>query len=132
MSTKTGTILFAFFMVVWVGVGAALFAPAACSITGDEDFVTNHHSLSYEISGTASKVFVTMYTPSGSIEQHDSVYLPRTYNYSTYDYWFSSISAQNLGDSGSVTVKIIVDGVVVKQATSTGAYVIAMADYSFY
>ena len=38
---------------------------------------------------------------------------------------FFHISAQNQGDSGSVTGTVEVDGKVVKTTTSTGGYVIA-------
>jgi hypothetical protein len=38
------------------------------------------------------------------------------------------MSAQNNTDSGTVTVKIIRDGQVVAQQTSSGAYVIASVD----
>jgi hypothetical protein len=130
MSTKTGVIIFIVFILVWTVGGIALFNPS-CSLPVSPE-PSNTRSLTYEITGTASKVFVTMYTSSGSIEQYNDVYLPRTYSFSNYDYWYASISAQNLGPEGSVTVKIIVNGVVVQQATSSGGYTIAMTNYSFY
>jgi hypothetical protein len=40
------------------------------------------------------------------------------------------VSAQNLGESGSVTVTIYLNGAVVGKSTSSGAYVIADASYS--
>ena len=42
---------------------------------------------------------------------------------------FLQISAQNHGDRGDVTVTILVDGQMVKTATSSGGYVIAGTDY---
>ena len=41
---------------------------------------------------------------------------------------YLQIMAQNKGDSGDVTCSIIVDGKVVSQKTSTGAYVIVSCD----
>ena len=84
----------------------------------------------YKITGTASKVFVTLSNATGGIEQYDNVSVPHTYTFETFDDWFLYISAQNLGEWGSVTVTIYLDGAVAKTATSSGAYVIATASDS--
>jgi hypothetical protein len=84
----------------------------------------------YKITGTASKVFVTLNNASGGTEQFDNVSVPHTYTFETFDDWFLYVSAQNLGDWGSVTVTIYLNGAVVKTSTSSGAYVIATASYS--
>ena len=80
--------------------------------------------VTYEITGTAKSVSVTYSNAQGGTEQGD------------YDTPFSStftfapggvayISAQNLGQTGTVTCRIIVDGVVYKTSTSDGAFKIA-------
>ena len=84
----------------------------------------------YKITGTASKVFVTLNNASGGTEQFDNVSVPHTYTFETFDDWFLYVSAQNLGDWGSVTVTIYLNGALVKTSTSSGAYVIATASYS--
>jgi len=84
----------------------------------------------YKITGTASKVFVTLNNESGGTEQFDNVSVPHTYTFEEFDDWFLYISAQNLGESGSVTVTIYLNGEVVATSTSSGAYVIATASYS--
>jgi len=84
----------------------------------------------YKITGTASKVFVTLSNATGGTEQFDDVHVPHTYTFETFDDWFLYVSAQNLGESGSVTVTIYLNGEVVATSTSSGAYVIADASYS--
>jgi len=84
----------------------------------------------YKITGTASKVFVTLSNATGGTEQFDNVSVPHTYTFETFDDWFLYVSAQNLGEWGSVTVTIYLNGAVVKTSTSSGAYVIATASYS--
>jgi hypothetical protein len=84
----------------------------------------------YKITGTASRVSVTLNNATGGTEQYDNVSVPHTYRYDTFTDWFLYISAQNQGEYGSVTVTIYLNGVVVNTATSEGAYVIATASYS--
>jgi len=84
----------------------------------------------YKITGTASKVFVTLSNATGGTEQFDNVHVPHTYTFEKYTGWFLYVSAQNLGESGSVTVTIYLNGAVVATSTSSGAYVIATASYS--
>ena len=84
----------------------------------------------YKITGTASKVFVTLSNATGGTEQFDNVNVPHTYTFEKFNDWFLYISAQNLGEWGSVTVTIYLNGEVVATSTSSGAYVIADASYS--
>lgn len=81
----------------------------------------------YEITGTASTVFVTITNATGGTEQFSDVPVPHTYTFEEYTYWYLYISARNEGDAGSVTVTIYVDGQVVATSTSSGAYVTATA-----
>lgn len=84
----------------------------------------------YEITGTADKVDVTLSNASGGTEQYDDVYLPKKYDYGSFSDSFLYISAQNQGDSGSVTVSIYINGRLFKTSRSSGAYVIASASGS--
>ena len=84
----------------------------------------------YRITGTASKVSVTLNNATGGTEQYDNVSVPHTYRYDNFTDWFLYISAQNQGESGSVTVTIYLNGEIVNTATSEGAYVIASASHS--
>ena len=84
----------------------------------------------YKITGTASRVSVTLNNATGGTEQYDNVSVPHTYRFDIFSDWFLYISAQNQGEYGSVTVTIYLNGEVVNTATSVGAYVIATASYS--
>lgn len=84
----------------------------------------------YEITGTAKEVDVTLNNASGGTEQYDDVRLPKKYTYYYFSDSFLYISAQNQGDSGSVTVKIYINGRLFKTSRSSGAYVIASASGS--
>ncbi len=100
------------------------------SLGGSCDTSSSPVRVEYEVTGTAPTVFVTLNNATGGTEQFSNVSVPRTFTYDNYTYWFMYISAQNEGDSGSVTVTIYVDGKVVATSTSSGAYVIATADHS--
>jgi hypothetical protein len=84
----------------------------------------------YKITGTASLVDVTLNNATGGTEQYSDVAVPHTYYYSDFIDWFLYISAQNQGDTGSVTVSIYLNGDLFKSSTSSGAYVIATASGS--
>lgn len=83
----------------------------------------------YVVTGTASTVDVTMQAPSGTRQESGvrvPVYPGYTYTMSPGDFVY--ISAQNRGETGSVSCRILVDGVAVADNTSSGAYVIASCD----
>jgi hypothetical protein len=84
----------------------------------------------YEITGTATKVDVTLANASGGTEQYSNVSLPKKYTYNSFSDSFLYVSAQNQGESGSVTVSIYVNGKLFKTSRSSGAYVIADASGS--
>ena len=86
-------------------------------------------NFSYEVSGSASNYSVTYENAYGSVEQQASVGSGWRYQWQegSSSTRFMYISAQNNRTVGDVTVKIIKDGKVLKQATSSGAYVIATA-----
>ena len=103
---------------------------ALFSIGATCDSSTSPVRVEYEITGTASTVFVTLNNATGGTEQFSNISVPHTFTFENYTHWFFYVSAQNEGDSGSVTVTIYVDGEVVATSTSSGAYVIASADHS--
>lgn len=87
----------------------------------------------YEVDGSATKIDITMETSTGNTSQQSGLSVPLTSRgesepglqvgtFSCGD--FAYISAQNQGESGSLTCRIRSDGVVIEEATSNGAYVI--------
>jgi hypothetical protein len=82
----------------------------------------------YEVSGTAGDYSITCEgAPSGTV-QYSNVGSGWAYTWKQTGTRWLYMSAQNNTDSGTVTVKIIRDGQVVAQQTSSGAYVIATVD----
>jgi hypothetical protein len=124
---------------VAVLVGALFVVSTISSRPAAESASSSSGSLSrslprvlYEVEGTAEGASITYSTSSG-IAQNSGVKVPLTAKGGsqrgitlTMDRGdFVSISAQNLGSSGSLTCRITVDGVVVSRVTSSGAYAIA-------
>jgi hypothetical protein len=110
-----------------------LFA-VCCFLSCDDNLSgskSKTYSIKYEITGSASSVDITMSNAGGDTEQLSDVPLPWEKAFSVkveeYSYYFAYISAQNQGNSGTVTVTIYRNGSVFKTATSSGAYVIATA-----
>ena len=82
--------------------------------------------VTYRVTGTANTVRLTYENASGNTEQKDPVRVPWTATYTMPRGAFVYISAQNNGNtSGSVVCEILVNGVVIEQAESSGKYVIA-------
>jgi hypothetical protein len=81
----------------------------------------------YEITGTASKVAVTLNNSTGGTEQYSDVAIPKRFTYYAFQDSFLYVSAQNQGEYGTVTVNIYVNENLLKTASSSGAYVIATA-----
>jgi uncharacterized lipoprotein NlpE involved in copper resistance len=85
----------------------------------------------YEVSGSAGNYGITCEgAPSGTV-QYSDVGSGWTYKWTQTGTRWLYMSAQNNTNSGSVTVKIIRDGKVVAQQTSSGAYVIATVDGTY-
>lgn len=78
----------------------------------------------YVITGTADRASLTYTNASGGTEQKD-VILPWEDRLEVRRGAFVYISAQNKGERGSVTCKILVDLTTYKESTSEGAYKIA-------
>lgn len=84
----------------------------------------------YKVTGTAETVSITYENSDGGCSQESDVSIPWSYSFTGESGDFVYISAQNQGETGSVTVTIKTDGDVFKQSTSEGAYVIATASGS--
>ncbi len=87
----------------------------------------------YEVEGSATSVNITMETPSGTSQGSDKAVPLRTDAGNGITLSFSRgsfvyISAQNQGESGTVTCRITVDGKIISENTSSGAYSIASCD----
>jgi hypothetical protein len=88
------------------------------------------HNYSYLVTGSAASFNVTIEAAPSGTSQHSNV--PSGWKY----IWtqkgnstrFLYLSAQNNTNAGTVTVKIIRDGETLKEASSSGAYVIASVD----
>lgn len=88
-------------------------------------------SYQYEVSGSAGNYSITCEgAPSGTV-QYSNVGSGWTYKWTQSGTRWLYMSAQNNTSSGTVTVKIIRDGKVVGQQTSSGAYVIATTDGTY-
>ena len=95
-------------------------------------FYDYNYRVQYKISGSASSVDVTLNNASGGTSQYDNVSVPKTYLYRSFNDDFLYISAQNQGETGTVTVQIFIEDDLYKSSTSSGAYVIATASGSLY
>ena len=78
----------------------------------------------YSISGTFAGASVTMQAPTGTVQsEYHGAGTVGTYSFDSGDFVY--LSAQNQGDSGSITCTITEGDTVISTNTSTGAYVIA-------
>lgn len=79
----------------------------------------------YEVSGTANYAVVTYTTEQGSISQETSVKLPWSKKMTGYVGDIVTVSAQNSGELGNITVEIYKEGDLFKRSESSGPYGIA-------
>lgn len=105
-----------------------IFLILAC---GNMKDVGKTKEIKYEVTGSAKSVSVTLTNGEGGTEQFNDVSVPWRRTYSLKN-GFVYLSAQNQGSAGTVTVKIYVDGKVIKESSSSGEYVIASASDSVY
>lgn len=92
----------------------------------------NIHHIRYEVTGSASGASVTYTNADGGTSQENNVGVPwsRSFDVDDGDYTFLSISAQNEGEYGTITVTIYVDNTPFKTSSSAGEYAIADASGS--
>lgn len=97
-----------------------------CGLCSTADKLTNGKSVKYEVTGTSGSVSITIYNATGGIEQFNNVKTPWDKTIFMKE-GFMYVSAQNQRESGTVKVKIYVDGDLIKESTSEGEYCIATA-----
>jgi hypothetical protein len=85
------------------------------------------YDVEYKVTGTAIKVDITIENEDGGTSQYDDVSVPWSYAFKGEPGDFVYVSAQNQGQTGTVTATIYRDGEIFKTSTSSGAYVIATA-----
>lgn len=119
--------LFWFFLIIVI---FAIWAMAQGNTKPSKPSSLNNYSapstyrVVYKISGTASRAFLTYQNEQGGTEQTE-ISIPWKGTLTVKEGEFLYISAQNQGDSGSVTCEIWVNDTKWKESTSSGAYVIA-------
>lgn len=94
---------------------------------------SSSHTVTYKVEGTASSADLTMSTANGGTSQASDKAVPlrnattgvEGISFSATRGAFLYISAQNGGESGTITCIIEVDGVEVVRNTSSGGYTIA-------
>lgn len=129
--------------IAWAfaGVIGLTLIIAATTSGSDEHGATDDHTGSsstsevvYEVEGTAEMASITISVPGGGTSQASDIDVPmQTSSHVGLRNTFSSgeflyLSAQNSQDHGTIICRITVDGVVVAEVTSSGAYVIATCD----
>jgi Mycobacterium membrane protein len=82
------------------------------------------YTVQYQVQGTAKGASLTYQNAGGDTEQKD-VSVPWAVSLTMREGHFVYVLAQNKGETGTITCKILLDGVVVKTAESSGAYKIA-------
>jgi hypothetical protein len=105
-----------------------VLATLACddySTTSNETY-----TVTYWVKGTADSASLTYNNQSGNTEQKSEVDVPWHLKFEAERGQFLYISAQNNGESGTIKTQIIVDGDVIAESESEGAYVIASCDAS--
>lgn len=106
-------------------IALLVLATASCDNPLDSSI-----KVKYKVTGTADTVDVTYENADGGTSQESDVDVPWSYSFTGEPGDFVYISAQNQGQTGTVTVTIYTDGDVFKTSTSEGAYVIATASGS--
>lgn len=85
------------------------------------------YDVEYDVTGTADKVNITITNSSGENVQYNNASLPQSFTYSEFNNKNLYVSAENLGETGNVTVSIYLQGELYKTSTASEAYSIATA-----
>jgi len=75
----------------------------------------------YEVGGTAAEINVTYRNATGAVEQRD-VQGSWNYDFESKQGQLVTLRAANRTSSGTVTCRVLIDGVVFKEAESEGAW----------
>jgi hypothetical protein len=79
-------------------------------------------NVTYEVTGDAESVNVTVSNDNGGQEQYNDIPLPWRIDYGGFEESYVYLYAYNNGDSGTITISIYVNGKLFKTATSSGPY----------
>jgi hypothetical protein len=111
-------------LLICLFFGAALLNPGSKSSSTLSLPSSSERDVTYEITGSAQSVSVTLSNGDDGTEQGE-YNLPFRKTFKKKPYPFAYISAQNRGETGTVTCTIFVNGQKFKTATSSGAFTIA-------
>jgi hypothetical protein len=115
------------FLFAMQSLGSGKSSQSGGSSSGGSTYIDRSpttRKVKYSITGTTNSASLTLSNPDGGTEQYDVV-VPWEKSYSMYPGDFVYISGQNNRDHGSITCQNFVDGNVMKESNSSGAYVIA-------
>jgi len=79
-------------------------------------------NVTYEVTGDADSVDVTLSNDTGGTEQYNDMPLPFRMDYGGFNERYVYLYAYNNGDNGTITLSIYVNGKLFKTATSSGPY----------
>jgi len=122
-------------------ISAIIILITGCDLYDEEDYPewNGNRYIKYEVTGSAVTVDITIENEDEGTSQFSDVSVPWTYIFPEKkyvdegDYIFVYVSAQNQGETGTVTASIYYkkkksgDYKQFKSSTSSGAYVIATA-----
>jgi Mycobacterium membrane protein len=113
-------------IVVLAIVGGAIYSQQKSS--GQLAF-----TVTYKVTGTASKPTISYNNGTGGTEQNTAVILPwqQSYSFNSGSFFGTLVVTTAYQDTGSVTCQILVNDKVVKQATSSGSLAITTCSGSF-
>ena len=106
-------------IVVVAIIGVIIAAVAGGGGSGDKE-----HTVSYEVTGTATSVSTTYRGPTGDSAQAGAQPVPWRHTQTMKGRAYYYLSGQNQGDSGTVICTVYVDGVAKESNSSTGPYTI--------
>lgn len=131
MKTAVRLVLVAVLGVILTFIMLALLGKNKVSLDIPSSSSNAAFAAEYRITGSAILVDLTYENENGSSEQHAKVKVPFSLKFEATEGQFLYIAAQNDGKSGSVKCEILLDGIVQKEAESTGAYTIATCSGRF-
>lgn len=119
------TLIVASILVVAFLCVAGCFAVVAGGIGSSVKDIGGDHKVTYVIESDSGSTGLITYTGTDlNTSQLSEVQTPWTKEVPVDGLFGGSISAQNTADGGNITCKILKDGVVEKENTSSGPYVI--------
>jgi hypothetical protein len=110
-------------LILIIVIGVAIAFSGGRSSSGAPP-VKSSYTITYRITGNAMQASLTYENETGDTEQK-TVNVPWDKTFTAAPGTFVYIAAQNERDFGTIKCEILIDNVVVKQATSNGAYAIA-------